>query len=56
MKVMEIFIERMVNKGINNLSDDEVKELLAMENELDLLQKQVNGQAIDKMASEEAGQ
>ena len=38
MKVMEIFIERMVNKGIGNLNNDEVKELLAMENELDLLQ------------------
>ena len=43
MKVMEIFIERMVNKGINSLSDDEMKELLAMENELALLQQQVNG-------------
>lgn len=49
MKVMEIFIERMVNKGIGNLNNDEMKELLAMENELASLQQQVNG----GLASEE---
>lgn len=46
---MEIFIERMVNKGIGNLNNDEMKELLAMENELASLQQQVNG----GLASEE---
>ncbi|MEK5039444.1 DNA primase family protein [Sporosarcina sp. FSL K6-3457] len=51
MKVIEKFIERLMDKGLDNLSNEEIKELLEMEKELEALQNQLRGNEVNNATS-----
>lgn len=46
IKMIEKFIERYIEEGVDNLNNEEINKLLEMEKELDLLKSQLNGESI----------